>query len=1307
MKAFRSFALAGAALLVGALLAPATAQQIQPERFLSSGGDPSLPDKDLTQIVSQFNLRAQGDEAVAGTRSNGTSANCIQNISLALYFSQGCASPQYTRGPDGSYRGMYFDFNLGFAAPPSDMPSVIDPIASGLKGGGYTANFTALIAGFAGGSEKLWASDRSGSQLLNFGVKTTDDASCTNYTGARNAFIRTGYQVLPSSDCPPTYPPTGWMGRRLIEEDSYVQLQAEDPAFQEGDPFAFWRVPEDLQRTDKFIGDWQVYGEWNDYYFQVLPRYGAVIPGQAGAPEYSGWPMGLEVFFDAFYFGLPTLGGTTYWQATLVNNSAEVYGQGFDYDSIYFGLNYDPLGFAQSAAEYLDPARSTILLNITGNGCVNNPNPPGSSCSQTRSGFEGGAHAITVLKSPLGDMRYKLLSDAESPFFSPGHALAGDTITVNHMHMCGYGGCYPNTLARSQRAAFGLVSSTGNNVLDGRSLSDLSAGDYHRIFRPDDWPNRDGEFNKYVPGVDDGNGIWDYNHDGVPDTIYADNCARNGCVANWSDTLPSGYTMNYGNISMGAIGPFALAAGDTVGIVLALTGAPDSAGIESGVNNAIDFYQRFFLGPEAAPAPTIVGVDVETGSTRDAEVTLFWNNVTEDWRDPFLSSLDVSGDEPLNPFLSDTLGDLATDNVAAIHIFRSCDNGNSYSDDSDCDGDPANDPTGKWAGFGWQPYSTLEADEDGNLPNQFRDTNVTAGITYTYVLITETRGAVFNLVRAAGAGFAAEEVTFAPKLLSSLSASTTNPNVASVYIPLTLAGGASRANVEIISRTGVSDIPGDITVISTASQGGTYKAIIVDSVVVRQVETIEGGQVTATNTTVTGYLVRTNPDGETVIIREYSFTRSGDVSTSGLDEEEVEDSDTQRVTEFTGGQTLLLVTESGTPLLATATLDGDDTTPGTFIGRPDFPFFTISVDASEGGRFTDEFFLTGAGDTIAGNAEPSVTRLAAGSEILDGSQFGTYELTWDAGAFGRGAPFRIDLRGTVVDAFRVSMEERAVASTSSTDPAALEAVKEADPSVTLDASELVAYNLPFEVRNATYNRPVQVVVTQHQDSILLGQGFDTIRVAVPGNNWVPGDVMYFVEEVTREVTENGGTVIGPDGQPVTETVLVATNKITIGCLQPRAACDPTIGGRELSGFAPTVPGTRQMIQYLVPFSGGEELTFRIAPALLAKDVTTVTRAQLNQVHVVPNPYIVTSAYERATADRVLKFTGLPPQGRIRIYDVTGRFIQELNYTPEDLAGGDLNWDMLTREGLELAYGLYMFVLDADGERASGKFVVIR
>ncbi|MBI4546237.1 MAG: T9SS type A sorting domain-containing protein, partial [Gemmatimonadetes bacterium] len=283
-------------------------------------------------------------------------------------------------------------------------------------------------------------------------------------------------------------------------------------------------------------------------------------------------------------------------------------------------------------------------------------------------------------------------------------------------------------------------------------------------------------------------------------------------------------------------------------------------------------------------------------------------------------------------------------------------------------------------------------------------------------------------------------------------------------------------------------------------------------------------------------------------------------------------------------------------------------------------------------------------------------------------------------------------------------------SKSSADTTLLKLVKAADATVTLAAKDLKSYSLPFSVKNLSFNsRNVTVLVTQHQDSVLMGQGSDTLRVAVPAGFWAPGDVLHFVETVTREKKDaQGRTVIGANGQPETETVPVATFKVVLGCVNVRNSCDPTFGGTSNSGYtAVRAAGTTQQVNYFVPFRGGEDLRFEVVPAVSAQDVAAAGTVDLDNVHVVPNPYIFASGYERAAGARVLKFTNLPPDGRIRIFDLAGRFIQEINYTADDLKGGDLDWDMQSREQLELAYGLYVFVIESKGQRKMGKFVIIR
>ena len=1333
-----------ASLVLLPLGTPGEARAQEEVTVIDAGGVGS--DLVVSTRPNLFQLRAFGDEGAAGVRSNGSNIWCMQNI---VGFSNrnnfGCNTGWFVRTATGGYTAAIFDMGMKWAAPAGDLPDVIDPATSGLSGGGFTVNMTTLIIGgvVSGGGDKLWASDRSPVDLLNLAARTTEDATCLNHSAARDGNMDPGFQLTPTSDCEATHPAAGWKGSHPVPAESYLELQRSAPEFgamyesmspNDYDPFAFWRVPEEMQSTEKFLGDWQTYGELSDWHRTAIERYGTVVPGGTGSPNYGGWPLGLTQFYNIFYFGLPTVANTMYFQSIIVNESEKVYGVGMTYDSVYIGINVDPVLQGQGDAHYYDPRRSAMLWKETGSRCAAAIDPPGSGCNRTGGDdWDNGAAGagIVFLKTPIGDARYKLFSDPSSDFYDPSHPRVGDTIMFQHQRQCGFGGCIPRTWGRSQRAHFGHFTSIGEYTLDGETPGDLDDRSYHRIFRPEAWPERTGVYNKYVPGEGEaGAPMWDWNHDGQPDTIYADACGSRGCVTLWADTLPSGYTNSYGNISDLAVGPVHMAPGDTVPFVVALVGAADSASMESALDNAIGFYQQMFLGPETAPPPVISAVDVvagqaaTTGEVDGNRISLFFDDTPEEWVDPYLANLDVSADIARNYWLPDSVSARAENNVAAIHIFKSCDGGSTFTQDGDCDGDPIFDETSQWSSFGWQPYQTFEAEDDGTLPNVFDDFALVPGVTYTYSIITETRGAKFNVIRGSHVdSLLAEEVEFAPELLGSVSASGTNPNVAVVYAPLNLAAGAGRAELNEVSRTGNSTVPVDFSVIGTSPVSGQYRVVFGDKLVVNQVDNLDDtGSPISTQTTVSAQSVRTvtgpGDAPEEVVIASVDFSRTGTVTMSGLEEQPPDSAmqgSMQRTTVFEGGFGMVVAAGS-TPLLASTTLEGSEATPGTFYSRDDFPFFTVSVDAEDGGTLNSlsRVFTTASADTIADRVRPSVWWLTGPSGYVGGGEYGEYAIVWNADSWGAGAPFQI-IDPAIESTVAASLSGRPSASTSATGEDVLEAVQ----AVNADVTELASYTMPFSVRNNSYGRDVQVVVVDHQESVLVGQGVDSVRVDVPPGVWVPGDQLYFVETVTREVADSSGnTVLDEGGQPMTEQATVVTFDATLGCDAPRPSCDPTIGGQTSSGYIAVTEQATLMVPWLVPLQSGDEVVVDVQKAITAAEAAASGAVTLDNVHVVPNPYLYGSAFERATDARILKFTNLPQEGTIRIFDVAGRFVQEITYGPEDLqgidafcgttdCGGDLNWDMQTRERTNLGAGLYIFVLESGGRKKMGKFVVIR
>ncbi len=116
--------------------------------------------------------------------------------------------------------------------------------------------------------------------------------------------------------------------------------------------------------------------------------------------------------------------------------------------------------------------------------------------------------------------------------------------------------------------------------------------------------------------------------------------------------------------------------------------------------------------------------------------------------------------------------------------------------------------------------------------------------------------------------------------------------------------------------------------------------------------------------------------------------------------------------------------------------------------------------------------------------------------------------------------------------------------------------------------------------------------------------------------------------------------------------------------------------------------------------------------------STVNGSQLNndmkRIKVVPNPYLVTNTMEQYISNqglnqrRVLLFTHIPAGCSIKIFTSSGVFLRQIDVdnSPDN---GTVQWDMLTKEGLEIAAGIYVYDVKSNitGEERLGKFAVIK
>ena len=139
-----------------------------------------------------------------------------------------------------------------------------------------------------------------------------------------------------------------------------------------------------------------------------------------------------------------------------------------------------------------------------------------------------------------------------------------------------------------------------------------------------------------------------------------------------------------------------------------------------------------------------------------------------------------------------------------------------------------------------------------------------------------------------------------------------------------------------------------------------------------------------------------------------------------------------------------------------------------------------------------------------------------------------------------------------------------------------------------------------------------------------------------------------------------------------------------------------------------------------PFATGNPYFDADSPEFLknvgaAHTVTSArsTPAQLNdgsiKVGVRPNPYKKAALHDNFTNihDHRLMFYNLPSKAKITITDVAGKIIQVVNYTSDDPTQGSFFWDMFSKDGNEVASGLYLYYVEWDGGFDKGKFAILR
>ena len=149
-------------------------------------------------------------------------------------------------------------------------------------------------------------------------------------------------------------------------------------------------------------------------------------------------------------------------------------------------------------------------------------------------------------------------------------------------------------------------------------------------------------------------------------------------------------------------------------------------------------------------------------------------------------------------------------------------------------------------------------------------------------------------------------------------------------------------------------------------------------------------------------------------------------------------------------------------------------------------------------------------------------------------------------------------------------------------------------------------------------------------------------------------------------------------------------------------------------IAPVYPksGDKFMIYTRRPFGNGDYFSFSTKSMSVSK---TTAVQDLSKISVVPNPYLATAAWEPRSlyptgrGSRQIDFIHLPARCTIRIYTMSGALVKTLYKNDSNLnSGGSISWDLVSDDGMDIAYGVYIFHVDAPGiGNYIGKFAVIK
>jgi hypothetical protein len=140
-------------------------------------------------------------------------------------------------------------------------------------------------------------------------------------------------------------------------------------------------------------------------------------------------------------------------------------------------------------------------------------------------------------------------------------------------------------------------------------------------------------------------------------------------------------------------------------------------------------------------------------------------------------------------------------------------------------------------------------------------------------------------------------------------------------------------------------------------------------------------------------------------------------------------------------------------------------------------------------------------------------------------------------------------------------------------------------------------------------------------------------------------------------------------------------------------------------------GDKLVLKVTKPFRQGDVFEFTPEKPTVS---TQLAQDELPQVRVVPNPYVTASSLEAplppgitsGRGTRRIDFIHLPAEAKISIFTARGDHVVTL-YHDGNIENGTVSWNLKTKENLDVAYGVYFYVVESPAGKKTGKIAIIK